>query len=95
MPIHKIKRGSQTCYRWGNHGKTYCGAGAYEKAKNQMKAAFVNGYKGAGSLEQFKKDLSPEEQVEFDEILKKTEQEIWAKENPSLAIIEEIAKQLK
>lgn len=39
MPIKKVKGG----YKWGNQGKVYK---QKYKAKQQMRAAFANGYQG-------------------------------------------------
>jgi hypothetical protein len=42
MPVHKTNGG----YQWGSHGKVYKGKNAKEKAEEQGKAAYANGYKG-------------------------------------------------
>lgn len=43
MPVRSLGRG---CYRWGAHGKRYCGPGARQKAEKQGRAAYSHGYKG-------------------------------------------------
>jgi len=45
MPIHKVKKGGKTGYRWGKHGKVYTGRGARGKALRQARAAYAHGYK--------------------------------------------------
>jgi hypothetical protein len=45
MPVHPVKGGG---YQWGGHGKVYHGAGAAKKAAAQGRAAYANGYRGAG-----------------------------------------------
>lgn len=49
MPIRKVrttKNGKAVAgYKWGQHGKTYTGVGAKEKAVAQARAAYANGYK--------------------------------------------------
>jgi hypothetical protein len=45
MPVHSSGGG---CYRWGGHGKRYCGKGAKEKAAKQGAAAYAHGYRGKG-----------------------------------------------
>lgn len=49
MPLEPIKKGSQTCWRWGGKGKVYCGPGAKKKALSQ-------GY--AEDPEKFKKKMA-------------------------------------
>lgn len=48
MPVHKVKIGSRTGYRWGNSGKVYFGPNAREKATRQGRAAYAHGYRGEG-----------------------------------------------
>jgi len=38
MPIIKLKRKSQVCYKFGQKGKVYCGKNALQKAKKQGRA---------------------------------------------------------
>jgi hypothetical protein len=45
MPVHPVKGGGQ---QWGNHGHIYHGANAAAKAAAQGRAAYANGYRGAG-----------------------------------------------
>jgi len=70
MPIHNLGGG---CYRWGDHGKKYCGAGAKRKATQQMRAAFQNGYTGA-SIDWTKElaSLTKDELAMFNEIDEQT-----------------------
>jgi len=42
MPLIKVKKGTQTCYKFGEEGKLYCGTGAKEKALRQGKAIEAN-----------------------------------------------------
>ena len=42
MPLIKVKKGNQTCYKFGENGKLYCGVGAKEKALKQGRAIEVN-----------------------------------------------------
>lgn len=45
MPVHKV---GKNCYKWGGHGKKYCGSNAKAKAARQGRAAYANGYRGKG-----------------------------------------------
>lgn len=38
MPLIKVKKNGQTCWKWGTSGKLYCGPGAREKAVKQSQA---------------------------------------------------------
>lgn len=51
MPVHPVKGGG---YQWGNRGKVYTGAGAAARAAAQGRAAYANGYRGAGEVPQRK-----------------------------------------
>ena len=42
MPLIKVKKGSQICYKFGEDGKLYCGVGAKEKALKQGRAIEAN-----------------------------------------------------
>ena len=42
MPVRSLGHG---CYRWGAHGKKYCGPGARQKAEKQGRAAYSRGYR--------------------------------------------------
>lgn len=42
MPIIKTKRKKSTCFKFGKSGKTYCGAGARNKAKKQGAAIEIS-----------------------------------------------------
>lgn len=52
MPIKHVAGG----YKWGNHGKTYK---SRQKAVNQMRAAFANGYHGESYVTEKVKDVRP------------------------------------
>lgn len=52
MPIRHVSGG----YKWGNHGKTYK---SRQKAINQMKAAFANGYRGESYVTEKVVDVNP------------------------------------
>lgn len=52
MPLQKVKKGNQTCYRWGNSGKIYCGKDAKKKALRQGRAIHVS----KGDYDKFKQE---------------------------------------
>ncbi len=35
MPLQKVKRGDETCWRWGDEGAVYCGKDGKRKALRQ------------------------------------------------------------
>lgn len=47
MPVHRVHRGGRVGYQWGDHGKSYFGPGAEEKAALQGRAAYAHGYRGS------------------------------------------------
>ena len=45
MPVHAVA-GHPGCYRWGRHGKIYCGKGARAKSERQGRAIRASGFTG-------------------------------------------------
>jgi len=48
MPLIRVKKGGQTCYKFGPGGKTYCGPGSRAKAARQGRAISIGKARAAG-----------------------------------------------
>lgn len=57
MPLKKVKRGKQTCWKWGDKGKVYCGPGAKKKALRQGRAIKSQSTEYTSLIEKVKKYL--------------------------------------
>ena len=65
MPLQKVRKGNQTCWKFGKDGKVYCGPGAKEKAARQGRAIKAQQTKSRKStlIEQILEILSNTENI--------------------------------